>query len=159
MLAVIGNDTFVHRLFFLLHILAAIVAFAPVFVWPVVNAQTRKRGATVPRDVAGQAAVNNVVVHGPALVLAGVFGLLMVITSAESGVSGDKVFEFSQAWISIAFVLWFALLAVLFGLLAPAERKSAAGDAAAAKKIPMWSGIVHLLLLLMLIDMIWKPGL
>ncbi|QYG93986.1 hypothetical protein HC251_17125 [Iamia sp. SCSIO 61187] len=158
MLAVLGNDTFIHRLFFLLHILTAIVAFAPAFVWPIVNAQTRKRGVKVSADVAGQAAVNNVIVHGPALVLAGVFGLLMVITSTES-ISGDKVFEFSQAWVSIAFLLWFALVGVVFGLLAPSERKAAAGDAAAGKRAAMFGGIVHLLLLLTLIDMIWKPGL
>jgi uncharacterized membrane protein len=111
----------------------------------------------VPADLAGQAAVNNVIVHGPALVLTGLFGLAMVITSADT-VGGDKLFEFSQAWVSIAFVLWFALLAVVFGLLAPAERKAAAGDAAAAKRAPMFGGFVHILLLLILIDMIWKPG-
>jgi uncharacterized membrane protein len=150
-LAVIGSDDFIYKVVFLLHILSAIVAFAPVMVWPIVNLQTRKRGASVPGEVAGQAAVNNVTVHGPALVATGVFGLLMVVMS-------DSLFEFSQAWISIAFVLWFALLAVLFGLLTPAERKAAAGDADAAKKVSMFGGFVHILLLLILIDMIWKPG-
>ncbi|HEU5150205.1 MAG TPA: hypothetical protein VFU19_06890 [Iamia sp.] len=152
MLAVLKNDDFIYQLVFLLHILSAIVAFAPVMVWPIVNLQTRKRGVTVPGEVAGQAAVNNVTVHGPALVATGVFGLLMVVLS-------DEIYEFSQAWISIAFVLWFALLGVLFGLLTPAERKAAAGDAEAARKVPMFGGFVHILLLLILIDMIWKPGL
>lgn len=159
MLAVIGSDDFLYKLVFLLHILSAIVAFAPAFVWPIVNMQTRKRGATVPAEVAGQVPVNNVIVHGPAMVATGIFGLLMVIMSNESAVTGEKVFEFSQAWVSGAFLVWFALLGVMFGLLVPAERKAAAGDADAAKKVGMFGGFVHILLLVMLILMIWKPGL
>lgn len=140
------------KVVFLLHILSALVAFAPAFVWPIVNVQTRRRGVKVPVDVAGQVPVNNVLVHGPALVLTGVFGILLVVLS-------DGAYEFSQMWISIAFLLWFALLGVLFGLLVPAERKAAAGDADAAKKVSMFGGIVHTLLLVMLVVMVWKPGL
>lgn len=157
MLAVIGNDTFLQKVLFLLHIFSALVAFAPAFVWPIVNVQSRRAGAKLPAPVAGFAARNTMTIHGPAIVLTGLFGLLMVVTSAES-VGGDKVFEFSQAWISIAFVLWFALLGVVFGGSFPAERKVAEGDAAAAKRVSMFNGIAHLLLVLMLIDMIWKPG-
>lgn len=159
MLAVIGSEDLVYKVLFLLHILSAIVAFAPAFVWPIINVQTRKRGVTVPAEVAGQVPVNNVLIHGPALVLTGVFGLLLVVLSEESAVSGEKIFEFSQAWISGAFLVWFALLAVLFGLLVPAERKAAAGDADAAKKGAMFGGFIHILLLVMLVLMIWKPGL
>jgi uncharacterized membrane protein len=152
-LAALGSTDFIYRVVFLLHIFSAIVAFAPYFVWPVLNVQTRKRGASVPSDIAGQAAVNQVVVHGPALVATGVFGLLMVVLA-----EGD-VFEFSQLWISLAFLLWFAMLGVLFGLLVPAERKAAGGAPDAGKRVAMFGGITHLLLLLMLVVMIWKPGL
>lgn len=151
MLAVLKMGDALYQVVYLLHILSAIVAFAPVFVWPIVNAQTRKRGATLPADVTGQAAVNNVTVHGPALIATGVFGLLMVVLS-------DEIYKFSQAWISIAFVLWFALIGVMFGLLTPAQRKAAAGDEGAAKKVPMFGGFVHILLLLILLDMVFKPG-
>lgn len=150
MLADVGSTPY--NLVLLLHILSAIVAFAPAFVWPIVNVQTRKRGVQVPSEVAGQVPVNNVIIHGPALVATGVFGILLVVLS-------DEVWEFSQAWISAAFVVWFAILAVLFGLLVPAERKAAAGDAAAAKRGAMFGGIIHLLLVVMLYLMIWKPGL
>lgn len=150
MLADVGSTPY--NIVLLLHILSAVVAFAPAFVWPIVNVQTRKRGVQVPAEVAGQVPVNNVIIHGPALVATGVFGILLVVLS-------DEVWEFSQAWISAAFVVWFAILAVLFGLLVPAERKAAAGDAAAAKKGAMFGGIIHLLLVVMLYLMIWKPGL
>lgn len=150
MLAVIGSDDFIYKVFFLLHILAVIVAFAPAFVWPLTNAGTRKEGG-IGQRVATQVVKNSMVVHGPALVLVGLFGILMIVSSNE-------VFEFSQAWISIAFVLWILLVGIVFGAIIPAERKVAAGDESAEKQISMFGGISHVLLLLMLIDMIWKPG-
>lgn len=150
MLAVMGSTDFAYRVVFLLHILSAIVAFAPAFTWPVVTAQLRKRGEKLPASVAGQATVNDVLVHGPALIATGVFGILLIVMS--------DAWEFSQLWISLAFLIWFGLVGVLFGLLVPAQRKAAAGDADSAKKASMFGGFIHLLLLLMLIVMIWKPG-
>jgi uncharacterized membrane protein len=152
-LAVLGSDDFIYKVFFLLHIFTALVAFAPAFVWPIARAQARKRGAAVPADLMAQAAVNEAVIHGPAVIATGVFGLLMVVTA-----EGD-FYEFSQAWISIAFVVWFAMLGVVYGLLVPAGRKAAAGDAGAEAKLPMFTGFLHILLLVMLVVMIWKPGL
>jgi uncharacterized membrane protein len=148
-LAAIGSTPY--KIVFLLHILSAIVAFAPAFVWPIVNVQTRKRGVKVPAEVAGQVPVNNVLIHGPAMVLTGLLGILMIVMSEE-------VWEFSQAWISGAFLVFFALLGVLFGLLVPAEKKAAAGDADAVRKVSMFGGFVHLLLVVMLYLMIFKPG-
>lgn len=157
MLAVLGNDTFLQKALFLLHILSALVAFAPAFVWPIVNVQSRKAGTKVPGPIAGLAARNTMTIHGPALVLTGLFGILLVVSSASVG--DEKVFEFSQAWISAAFLVWFALLGVVFGLIFPTEKKIAEGDESAEPKMGMFTGIAHLLLLVMLILMIWKPGL
>jgi len=151
-LAALGNDTFVHRLFFLLHILSAIVAFAPTFVWPSVRAAARKGSLALgPLDAIAAKQLN--AVHGPALLFTGGAGIVMVLTSA------GETFEFSQLWISLAFVLWFALLGVVYGLLAPATKKAGEGDEAAAAKVPMFTGIVHLLAAATLVVMIWKPGL
>jgi uncharacterized membrane protein len=152
-LAVLGSDDFIYKVLFLLHILAALVAFAPAFVWPIARAQARKRGAVVPADLTAQAAVNEAVIHGPAVIATGVFGILMVVMA-----EGD-FYEFSQAWISIAFVVWFAMLGVVYGLLVPSGRKAAAGDTGAEAKLPMYTGFLHILLLIMLVVMIWKPGL
>ncbi|MBX3284122.1 MAG: hypothetical protein KF703_02140 [Actinobacteria bacterium] len=145
-------DSFGYKLFFLLHILSVIVAFAPAFVWPVVSVNLKKQGKEVGPAIGALAAGNTTKVHGPALVLAGFFGFGLI------GMS-DKVWEFSQSWISVAMLLWFIMIGVLFGVMLPAEKKAAAGDAAADKIVSMAGGILHLLLLLMLIDMIWKPGL
>ncbi len=145
-------DSFGYKLFFLLHILAVIVAFAPAFVWPVVSVQLKKQGKPVGPAIGALAAGNTTKVHGPALIGVGIFGFGLI------GMS-DKYFEFSQMWVSLAFVLWFAMLGVLYGVMLPAEKKAAAGDEAGDKQVSMAGGILHLLLLLMLIDMIWKPGL
>lgn len=153
MLAALGSADFIYRVFFLFHILAALVAFAPTFVWPIARAQARKRGASIPSDLVAQAAVNEATIHGPAVIATGAFGILMVLTA-----KGDY-FEFSQAWISIAFVVWFAMLGVVYGLLVPTGRKAAAGEDGAEAKLPMYTGFLHILLLVMLVVMIWKPGL
>ena len=145
-------DSFGYKLFLLLHILTVIVAFAPGFVWPIVSVNLKKQGKEVGPAIGALAAGNTTKVHGPALVLAGFFGFGLI------GMS-DKVWEFSQSWISVAMLLWFIMLGVLFGMMLPAEKKAAAGDASADKIISMAGGILHLLLLVMLIVMIWKPGL
>ncbi len=150
MLAAIGSTPY--KIVFLLHILSVIVAFAPAFVWPIVNVQSRKAGSKVPSPVAALAARNTMTIHGPALVLTGFFGILLIVLSEE-------VWEFSQMWVSLAFLVWFGLLGVVFGGIFPAEKKVAEGDEAAEGKVAMFGGIAHLLLFVMLILMIWKPGL
>jgi len=64
-----------------------------------------------------------------------------------------------ETWIQIALLLWFVLLGVVYGLLYPALRKAADGDESSEPRVPMFTGIVHLLLVLLIIDMVWKPGL
>lgn len=145
-------DSFGYKLFFLLHILSIIVAFAPNFVWPMVSVKMRKEGKPAGATIGELAGGNTLKVHGPALVLAGIFGFGMV------GMS-DKAWEFSQAWVSAGMLVWFLLMGVVFGLMLPAEKKAAAGDVAAEKLVSMAGGIMHLLLVIELIIMIWKPGL
>ena len=146
-----ATDSFGYRLFFLLHILAILVAFAPAFVWPVVNARLRTQGATPGTEIGKIIRDSWARIHGPALVLAGLFGILMVVMS-------DEVWEFSQTWVSMAFLLWFLMIAVVFGLMPWNERKNAEGDEAADRRSAAFNGVLHLLLLLIVIDMIWKPG-
>ena len=144
-------DSFGYKLFLLLHIFAVIVAFAPAFVNPILSVRYKRDGGSIPGELGAKLAKDSLQVHGPALALAGLFGFGMI------GMS-DKVFEFSQSWVSIALLLWFLMLGIVFGLLIPAEKKAAAGDAVAESRVSMFGGMLHVLLLLMLIDMIWKPG-
>ena len=134
-----------------IHILAVIVAFAPAFVWPFVSVKLKKQGKPVGPAIGELAAGNTVKVHGPALVIAGIFGFGLV------GMS-DKYIKFSEPWVSAAMLLWFIMLGVIFGLMLPAEKKAAAGDESADKIVSMAGGIMHLLLGVELYLMIFKPG-
>ena len=145
-------DSFGYKLFVFLHIASVIVAFAPAFVWPFVSVRLRKSGKPVGATINELAGGNTMKIHGPAFALAGIFGFGLV------GMS-DKVWEFGQTWVSIAMLLWFVGLGVMFGLMGPAEKKALAGDEGAEAKLTMYGGMLHLLLFLLLIDMIWKPGL
>jgi uncharacterized membrane protein len=138
-------------IFLLLHLLAVIVAFAPAFVSPFLSARSKKEGHPLEPAIAGKLAQNTQQVHGPALVLAGIFGFAMIGTSKQA-------FKFSQAWVSGAMAIWIVMIGIVFGLIGPAERKLAAGDTDAEKKLSMFGGIMHLLLLVVLILMVFKPG-
>jgi uncharacterized membrane protein len=156
-LAIVSVNTFGYKLMLLLHIASIIVAFAPAFVWPVVSAQLKKKGKPVGPAIGELAAGNTTRIHGPALVLVGLFGIGMVAMSKPEGAT-EALYKFSQGWVSAALLMWFVMLGILFGGLLPAEKKAAAGDEQGDKQVAMFGGMLHLLLLLMLIDMIWKPG-
>jgi uncharacterized membrane protein len=151
MLALVPVNTFGYKLMLFLHILAVIVAFAPAFVWPFVSVKLKKEGKPVGPAIGELAAGNTVKVHGPALVLAGIFGFGLV------GMSKD-VFSFSDAWVSAGMLVWFLMLGVIFGMMLPAEKKAAVGDQSADKIVSMAGGIMHLLLAIELVIMIFKPG-
>jgi len=110
---------------------------------------------------------------GP-VVAAGVFGLLLILLS-------DELYTFAQAWVSIAFLLYFAVVGVLIFLIAPNAKameelgsKLADGSVTVSKsggapleaveleergrKAAAFTGIVHLCWVLLLLDMVWKPG-
>ena len=147
-----------YKVLLVLHILALIVAFAPSFVWPFVSMRLRKQqdangaGVSVGKTINDLAGGNTLKIHGPAFALAGLFGFGLI------GMS-DKAFEFSQTWVSIGMLLWFLGLGVMFGLMAPAETRAQQGDEAAETRLTMYGGMMHLLLLLLVLDMVFKPGL
>ncbi|CAN5584785.1 hypothetical protein BH20ACT2_BH20ACT2_12350 [soil metagenome] len=152
MLAVVIVDSFAYKLTFLLHILAIVVAFAPAFVYPGVSRSLRGHRDGGARAALAGLAANDLRIHAPSLVAAGLLGILLVLQS-------DDAYSLADAWISAAFLVWFLMVGVLVGLLVPAERKAAAGeDPAAEKLVRMFGGTIHLLLLVMLYLMIWKPG-
>ncbi len=119
-----------------LHILTAVVAFAPA----VVAVLPGGRGGVVGvLDKAGRQ------VYAPALILTGLFGILCIVTS-------DEVFEFSDTFISLAFVVWIAMNGVFHALVLTGQKEN---DAA---KVVTGQQIMTVLLLAMLYLMVFKPG-
>lgn len=144
-------DTTTYKLLLLLHITAIVAAFAPATVHTLLARQLGQSDRPALQRVAGFASANSMRFHGTALILAGLFGVGMIFSS-------DDAWEFSQGWISMAFVVWIAMNGVLHALIVPGERALGSGDEAAQRKLDLGGGIMTLLFLFMLYLMIWKPG-
>ena len=141
-----------YKLLFLGHIVTILVAFAPAVIHPIIGAQAKADGEATLRRLSEHMATNGRRLHFPALVLTAAFGIGLVLVS-------DEAWAFDQTWVSLSFLVWLALCGVVSGLIMPAERKLAAGDLDAERKIAMGGQIATALLLVMLYLMIWKPGL
>jgi uncharacterized membrane protein len=145
-LAEIGSTSY--EVMLLVHVLLVIVGFAPAWLTPILVRLTAD-GDRAAADALDVAILRFSV---PSIVVAGLLGFGL------AGMS-DKVFRMSQAWLSIAIVLWLVLLAVTLFLLRPAIRSFRDGDVAARVRISMSTGVTHLILVVMLYLMIFKPGL
>ena len=174
LLAVARPDSTAYEIVYFLHILAAIAGFGPTFVYPLFGSIAKRRqGAEGEAISAATLEIGKKLEY--AIYAVPVFGILLVVLS-------DEVFEFSQTWISIAFVLYIAGLVVSMGfhfpnlkkmndlekelLAGPPPGSAGAGPPpqvaeleARGKKAGMFGGILHLLLVLILLDMVFKPGL
>ena len=150
-LAAYGDTLF--KVLFLGHMLSFVIAFAPAVVNPILMAKLKAQGdfGTLGK-VGAHLASNGQQIHLPALIALGGFGIAMVLTS-------DPLYGFDQAWVSLAFLVWLAIIAVVIGVLVPAERRLGAGDMDAEKRVAMGGQVVTVLTLVMLYLMIWKPGL
>jgi hypothetical protein len=124
------------RIAFYLHILSVVVAFAPAVVSLLPGG---REGALGLLERAGRQ------VYAPALILAGLFGILCIVTS-------DDLFQFSDTWVSLSFIVWIAMNGVFHAMVLVGQRD---GDTA---KVTNGQAIMTVLLLVMLYLMIWKPG-
>jgi hypothetical protein len=135
----------------LLHIASVVVAFAPASVHPLLGRQFGKDGPPALQRFSAFAAQNSQRVYAPALLLAGLFGLGLVMES-------DYI-DFDQTWVSLAVLVWVAMNGIVHGVIVPGERKVGAGDTEAMKRLDLGGGLVTILFVVMLYLMIWKPGL
>lgn len=143
------RDNF-YDLFLLLHIVAVLAAFAPAFVGMVVSRQVKAAGGDV-RALSQAQVVTWLRMSLPSMVLAGFFGIVLIILS-------DDVIKFSQSWVTLAFLVWIAMVGLLAAGIVPALRRYAGGDEKSFGQLSMLTGVMHLMLLVMLYLMIFKPG-
>jgi hypothetical protein len=127
-----------YKIMFFLHILSVVVAFAPAVIAVVPGGRD---GAIGVLERAGR------IVYAPALILAGLFGIGLVLDSP------NDVFEFDQTWISLAFVVWIVMNGVFHAMVLAGQRH---GD---ESRVFNGQAVMTVLLLIMLYLMVWKPGL
>ena len=149
-LAAVGDTGY--NIMLLLHILSAMVAFAPAFTHPILKGQSRDLDASARSKVLGFIAQNGRRVYGPALILTGLFGF---------GVQGmsESAWGFDQGWLLTAAIIWVLMNGVLHGMIFPAEKALAAGDDSAEKKLDAGGATITVMLIVMLWLMTFKPGL
>jgi uncharacterized membrane protein YecN with MAPEG domain len=132
-------ETTPYRLMAMVHILAAIVAFGPLFLYP----GLRKSGETQTM------AQTHMRLTFPALVV------LWVVGMGLAGMSEDA-YQMSQLWLTLSILNWVVLVAVSWFLIRPAISDT---SESATAKLAAGTGVTHLGLVVGLILMIWKPGL
>jgi hypothetical protein len=132
-------DTTPFRLMALLHVLSAVVAFGPLFLYPGLH----KAGETTT------IAALHMRMTFPALVVLWVLGMGL------AGMSEDA-YQMSQTWLVLSLVNWALLMAVSWFLIRPSI--SDTSDAARSKMMA-GTGVTHLGLVVGLVLMVWKPGL
>jgi hypothetical protein len=130
-----SNDTVTQLLYFV-HILSAIAAFGPLFLYP----RMQRAGETQAM------AALHMRLAFPALVLLWVAGM---------GMAGTQKISLGGTWfVSIAILLWVVALVVSWFLIKPAVVDT---SEEARKKMSMGIGITHLILVVSLYFMIFKP--
>ena len=132
------TDSNGYRIVEMLHILSAVVAFGPIFLYPTLH--RAGQSATIAKL--------HLRMSLPAL------GLLWLLGMALSGMS-DEVYKVSQTWLMLSIINWVILMVVSWFLIRPSLTD--ASDAARSK-LAMGSGITHLLLVVGLYLMVFKPG-
>lgn len=128
-----------YRIMAMVHILAAVIAFGPLFLYP----GLRKAGET--RTLAA----THMRLTFPALIA------LWVVGMGLAGMSEDA-YKMSQLWLTLSILNWVVLVAVSWFLIRPAITDTS--DSASAR-LAAGTGITHLGLVVGLVLMIWKPGL
>ncbi len=128
-----------YRLLLVLHLLAVVAAFGPMLLYP----RLRREAPQVIRPLHDRLVL-------PALVLIWVLGMGLV------GLS-DDAWELTDTWIALSLVLWLVALAVAFFVQRPALA-AADRDRAAQSRLAASTGVVHLILVVVIYLMVFKPG-
>ncbi|WP_040495293.1 hypothetical protein [Ilumatobacter nonamiensis] len=137
MLAIIDSDDTVTQLLYFVHIFSAIAAFGPLFLYP----RMQRAGET-------QAMA--------ALHMKLAFPALVVLWIAGMGMAGTQKLSLGGTWfVTITIVLWLIALLVSWFLIRPSITDT---SEQARKMMAAGIGVTHLILVVALYLMIFKPG-
>ncbi|MDE0804078.1 MAG: hypothetical protein OSA99_12225 [Acidimicrobiales bacterium] len=141
-----------YQIVLLLHIVSFLVAFAPAVINPLLEAHFAKNAD----DATMQNWAKFSTMYTSRIAL-GSLGILL-ITGIIMIVQFDG-WEFSQTWISLAFLVWLGIGGVVSAMILKGEKAIAAGDMSGRDLLAKGGPIATVLLLIMLYLMIFKPGL
>ena len=155
LLAEIGDTGYNIILF--LHIATLFIAFAPLFVNPFIDLETRGN-KSIRQAIFKGIAQRSMRIHGSMLILGGLLGFGVAGMSGK-GPDGELLISVSDSWVWPSVVLWLAMNGVLHAMVIPGEKAIAAGDDEAGRKAEVGGTILTLLFLGTLYLMVFKPGL
>jgi uncharacterized membrane protein len=168
----IGGDFY--NFLLVLHLMAVIAGFGPTLLAPAFGAEAKARRGKEGLAIA-EATFSVLGNYAEKIIYAvPILGILLILTS-------DDAWKFSQAWISLSFLLYIAALGIVHAvhyknlrrmneLMAelaggPPPGAGSGGPPpqvaeleARGKKAAMVGGILNLILVVIVILMVWKPG-
>ena len=157
-----GVDSDLYQFVLVLHIAATIIGFGGTFIAGFYGMESGKRRG--PEGLAIAETTMKVTKLAPTMAIYSVpiLGILLILLS-------DDLWQFSDAWVSLSFLLYIAALVISLGFHIPnlnrmlelrrgAEGVQATEVAARAKKAGMLGGILNLLWVAVLFLMVFKPG-
>ena len=157
-----GVDSGLYELVLVLHILAVIIGFGGMFISGFYGNEAAKRPGREGLAVGETTTKVTALAPTMAIYTAPILGILLILLS-------DDTWKFSEAWISLSFLLYAALVVVLVTQVAPTSKKIVASRAAAGgemtpeivadgKKLATMSAVVNVLWVVVLVLMVFKPG-
>jgi len=164
-----GYGSFPYQVTYLIHLAAVVVGFGSSFVYPLLAARSKNLPPREAYAVSHTALGISPYLTTYPIYTAGATGVLLVILS-------DQAIAFSSTWISIAFLVFFLGVLVSVFLHTPNLKAMDAlqeklldappGDAPPevaeleerGQKAAMYGGLLHLFWLVLMVDMVWKPG-
>jgi uncharacterized membrane protein len=157
-----GVDGDLYKLVLVLHILAAIIGFGGMFIAGFYGNEARSHPGREGLAIAQTTLKVTGRIPTVAVCAVPILGILLILLS-------DDTWKFSEAWVSLSFLLYIALMGVATGLQVPTIRKMVALRAGAegaqslemqamGKKVATASAIVNVLWVIILFLMVFKPG-
>jgi uncharacterized membrane protein len=157
-----GVDGDLYKLVLVLHILAAIIGFGGMFIAGFYGNEARTQPGREGLAVAQTTLRVTGRIPTVAVCAVPILGILLILMS-------DDTWKFSEAWVSLSFLLYIVLMGVATGLQVPTIRKMVALRAGAdgaqsmemqamGRKVAAASAIVNVLWVVILFLMVFKPG-
>ncbi len=157
-----GVDANLYQLVLVLHILAVIIGFGGMFIADFYGAEAGRRPGREGMAVAETTLKVTSLAPTMAVYTVPILGILLVLLS-------DDTLKFSEAWVSLSFLLYIVLVAVAVTVHVPNLRRMLALRSGSegvqsseveqrARRAAAVGGVLNLLWVVILFLMVFKPG-